>query len=974
MASLPQFSGSLMSATNQNSIGLANVNVEFALIKVSPPKEFDGLAVALSQRHRENAEEGPLHRTITKLGMLFEDIIPAIPNLIEAYGKRVSEIANSPVFEDRVSGEPGPFSKHTGLDGTSIYAAATSGSKVIALHLLACMLARSWSGPEAISIWVELVHERKKFLEENSDPNQLQGLLSRAAAQQELTRAQLAAWDASARAWLQCADEVKKLQQTQLRLIIKDVGLSLETSGSTYSNVIQAWTMAISSLQKLILGIPQNISNGSVLVGLLSWHIYPDLNVVDPTANIKFYDDLVKHPGVVTLGLQRADSNGAGVHWSLALSHLRFYGDPVPVERSVGSDNSRLTIRELHMVTLGCVISTWSCPELVNITEAAECFVALGELLYGKNESEATSSIALPASLHWLELLINAANELLASSGVQLQDSLGLVEHRRRRGRKLLDGGCHDRVPMFGLANPLRFFKLSKKIQEADGNLEASILLLRDLAEQCHFDKDEWDSKSHSISDCTYSFARHSIIASDSTQFQWCPAPWAFTKSYQSWKKECHLHTGSNSIENLRECIVAGEKRWGSDLDGPYKVQAEGKSRTCKFRWIAGNLNTAALFITDHTSTLLPSHSLKMLAHLLRSASVDRSRLVKYLDSLAREGLAAIDMISDLYNEWPGATLSIDITNTAIGAAHWAPEISQLREENGQQSAPGRSNPNSQAAVFRSVKFACIAMMESGIQNLYPNSLKSVMAMSSGNSIYVAEALLQDPSQVDRSGLPEFKGIRRILGNLDRPGIVMLVPPQAPRIRKVDMSSWRVVKQTSFDGQPTDHFAQSTLHLSFTDFEVPIAIVPGARDADVVLLEAFVSVYEGRDWVADLDILGSFSSGQIRSAAGCDCLRERVSNGMGQALLEQFGDQLKSISNWEELLCCQDNLLGFEIGVVRSHNNWLSRLVAASICAQKGRSTTILPSHSVCLDCGKMVVNRMLWHERRGKKLDIVIM
>lgn len=104
MASIPQLSA-LISATNQNSIGLANFNVKFALIKVSPPKEFDGLAVALSQRRRENAEEGPLHRTARKLGMLFEDIIPAIPNLIEAYGKRVSEIANSPLFENKVSGE-----------------------------------------------------------------------------------------------------------------------------------------------------------------------------------------------------------------------------------------------------------------------------------------------------------------------------------------------------------------------------------------------------------------------------------------------------------------------------------------------------------------------------------------------------------------------------------------------------------------------------------------------------------------------------------------------------------------------------------------------------------------------------------------------------------------------------------------------------------------------------------------------------
>lgn len=113
--------------------------------------------------------------------------------------------------------------------------------------------------------------------------------------------------------------------------------------------------MAMKSLQRLILGSPHNISKASVLLGLLSWHIYPDLNVVDPTADIPFHDPLVQVGGVVTLGLQRADSLGDGVHWSLSLSHLRYYGSPVAVERSigsVGSDDGRLTLPELHLVAL----------------------------------------------------------------------------------------------------------------------------------------------------------------------------------------------------------------------------------------------------------------------------------------------------------------------------------------------------------------------------------------------------------------------------------------------------------------------------------------------------------------------------------------------------------------------------------------------------------------------------------------------
>ncbi len=143
------------------------------------------------------------------------------------------------------------------------------------------MLARSFSDPEAVAIWVELVSERKRELEDTSYDSQFQSLIARSVAKQEIGRSQLAAWDSSARAWLRTADEVKKFQQTQLELIVKNSGLSLSTSANTYKAVIDVWLVAMNSLQKLVVGMPHNISKASVLLGLLSWHIYPDLIVVD---------------------------------------------------------------------------------------------------------------------------------------------------------------------------------------------------------------------------------------------------------------------------------------------------------------------------------------------------------------------------------------------------------------------------------------------------------------------------------------------------------------------------------------------------------------------------------------------------------------------------------------------------------------------------------------------------------------------
>ena len=95
---------------------------------------------------------------------------------------------------------------------------------------------------------MELVAERKKDIIENTDASQLQGMAARVAAQQEISRMDLAMWDASARAWLMSADEVQKVNLTQLRLIIKDCGLFVSTLGATYDSVIDVWTVAMKTL------------------------------------------------------------------------------------------------------------------------------------------------------------------------------------------------------------------------------------------------------------------------------------------------------------------------------------------------------------------------------------------------------------------------------------------------------------------------------------------------------------------------------------------------------------------------------------------------------------------------------------------------------------------------------------------------------------------------------------------------------
>jgi len=151
----------LITGQQQTNLALATINFDFSLVKVDAPGEFKPLGQQLAHTRRKAAESGSPHVTARKLGALFQHALPATPNLVRAYGTRTSEIAASKAIERESSMRYGIFSEHAGVDATNIWAAATSGPEAIAVHLLACLLARIWTGPEAASIWVDLVSQRK---------------------------------------------------------------------------------------------------------------------------------------------------------------------------------------------------------------------------------------------------------------------------------------------------------------------------------------------------------------------------------------------------------------------------------------------------------------------------------------------------------------------------------------------------------------------------------------------------------------------------------------------------------------------------------------------------------------------------------------------------------------------------------------------------------------------------------------------
>ena len=200
MASFGKLTTAFLQASQETTLAFANFNFDFALIKYDAPEEYRGLGDSLSRRRKDAAEDGPIHIIARKLSALFQTIIPEVSYLIQAYGRRATEIAKSPSANPKDTSKAGVFADHIGADGTTIWATATSGDRAVTIHLLACILARIWTRTHAISVWSELIEQRREDLRQKLAGNESSFQISDIAASRvEISRSQLDDWDASAR-------------------------------------------------------------------------------------------------------------------------------------------------------------------------------------------------------------------------------------------------------------------------------------------------------------------------------------------------------------------------------------------------------------------------------------------------------------------------------------------------------------------------------------------------------------------------------------------------------------------------------------------------------------------------------------------------------------------------------------------------------------------------------------------------------
>lgn len=479
MANLGSFGASLISAKNENTAALVNVNLDISLYRCDPPKEFLPIGSALAPWRKQEAEDGELHKTACRLGFLFHELVPETPSLMRCYGTRASEIMESPQINPQGTTSDGPFCDFVGADGTCIWAVATSIPASFSTFLLACMLVRAWDAREAISIWAELVHERVSQVEAQISMNKVVNPHTVMAVRQAISRDDLAKWDARARAWLRRADQSMMRFHDQFGLIMKNVMTPFIDPGSTYDKVTQAWVRSLNVMEGLIKNVPQQVPDRAVLIAISAWHLYPDLLVCqEKITKVTMSDPLLPPTSVLTLGLEpRNPKHGSLCQWSLALSHLKYYGDPIKVRSE--EDFQRVPFQSLWLVALGAILRQWELPSS-SLGAAIAWFGSLGEILRTTPSSEAPE-------LSWLMNLCRAASTIGEPLKSENEKRMLLVQFGWRRALNFLgSSGGIVQPHLFGLC------KLDViRSKQDDEDLEFGFRFVRQLASELGLEADE---------------------------------------------------------------------------------------------------------------------------------------------------------------------------------------------------------------------------------------------------------------------------------------------------------------------------------------------------------------------------------------------------------------------------------------------------------------------------------------------------
>jgi len=122
--------------------------------------------------------------------------------------------------------------------------------------------------------------------------------------------------------------------------------------------------------------------------------------------------------------------------------------------------------------------------------------------------------------------------------------------------------------------------------------------------------------------------------------------------------------------------------------------------------------------------------------------------------------------------------------------------------------------------------------------------------------------------------------------------------------------------------------------------------IHGVKDAEIYFLEAYVQVFFKGQWIGDVDIISGLESDQFHifdpqssSSSKMSSCRHTAKN------IRTF--RVIAIDNWDEFVDSPKDGT-----IMRAKDNWLARLAAAGLSAQRKDETVVMrASDSICWPC-----------------------
>ncbi|KAL2819839.1 hypothetical protein BDW59DRAFT_174691 [Aspergillus cavernicola] len=799
MASIQRIAANANQVIPEVNFALFDTNLDFSLWKCNVPAELVPLGERFSKRWRELAEDGSLHI------------------LARPYGTRASEIvheldAGTP--PESIAG--GIFGPHLGVDSTSIWAGATSGSSALLMHLLS-----------STAIWVELIDYRRQIVKDQGPENdKTSNFFARQAAVYETEWSAIQGWDASARAWLQIADNSsRKRQQKQIELIANNLSVAVQTQvtsdgvvtlsaprkDSVYDSVIHNFCRALSTMEHLIVGRPQRILNGGNLLGLTSWHLYPDLVILGPKTQEVFQKyALVANSGIATLSIAYQDDP---------------HGNQDGRKQSSLHD-SKLTFSELQALILGAYLDSVDplpiAADILNSLILRDIKTGPGSLDPDPTMYQDTIMKDVMATLHLLYPLIRGVNLLSSDIEEEQKVALQLIRYGANSAKAWIGNSNTMATPFFGITDP------TFAIQH-DHTPKGRVRVLRTLCEPPLSEPDAF----------TIRFKRGDT--------SWAYAP-IVQKQGPVGGKRSRSEFESETLEDKHGLRRSEDENWVFLVSKYDHVDP-----------LSASSNDYNLELLQRTP--LPTVPLSVVRGLVNTGSLDLEKTLDCINnSFAtsrphhRSSLLALGRIIDHYKcHLPHITLSISVikqsSETWIWTRSLVNELSiQIIVAASQARAGLITESLYPSPLIRQQAFASILQFESGSISADVDEMDLVMAVSSGNSLFIAQKILHDA--IPPEGLPSC-AVAHAIGNVGKPGIALLFAPEEPDVREHDVETGGM-----FEG--------SSLQMSFTGWVGPLRIRgPSAfRGMEAYNLETQISMYDRGEWVADLNILKALGSSQ----------------------------------------------------------------------------------------------------------------